>query len=608
VRWNWAVGAALAILFFAIGRLWFPRPVFAMRDLTHFAPALYAVGLFAAYAMLQAWMARRVSGPSLERWLRRDALALAFWLAWPLVWIVPRFLNVESLLSPEMTEKMLGKGFELPNRVMVYSMGFFYLGLICWKGLACFAFLHEIIATHRRTAHIGLLAMACLTFGFTAFWTCADYVATGDEPHYLLMAHSLAYDLDADLTNNVANEDYRAFRETLEMQAGRLFNHEIGFSLAIAPAYRLGGRTGAALFLALVAAATLLLTQIAVERLTGDARLALLATGAIGFLTPFHFYSSQIFPEMLAALLVAGGMALIVSPRFESPSRLVGLGGILFALPLVKARFALLSMSLVVCGIGMLRKYRKRALTTSFALGAAGLGLLFLVDLFVLDHPTYLPKARMAFHPLMGIYSMGDYWNFLLAGVLDRSSGFFIYGPVALLSLSGVALALRRNWVTALLVGQIALLYYFIKSPYWRAGWCPPGRYIVCIAPAATLFLAYGLDLTRGRWGRVLAWTLAILSAAIVFTLNLVLPLRYASPVGGGSPLLDILGKVTGLPLKSWTPTFQENSVSGYESWHDITVSPYNTWIASAVVAGFLALGWVRALRRSREQDAGVDA
>ena len=42
-------------------------------------------------------------------------------------------------------------------------------------------------------------------------WSGAQREPDGDEPHYLLIAHSLAYDLDTDLANNYAEEDSLTF-------------------------------------------------------------------------------------------------------------------------------------------------------------------------------------------------------------------------------------------------------------------------------------------------------------------------------------------------------------------------------------------------------------
>ena len=39
------------------------------------------------------------------------------------------------------------------------------------------------------------------------------FLLNGDEPHYLLVAHSLAFDGDIDLFNNLLQEDYRAFSD-----------------------------------------------------------------------------------------------------------------------------------------------------------------------------------------------------------------------------------------------------------------------------------------------------------------------------------------------------------------------------------------------------------
>ena len=40
-----------------------------------------------------------------------------------------------------------------------------------------------------------------------------SFLLTGDEPHYLLVAHSIAMDGDIDLGNNLANEDRRSFSD-----------------------------------------------------------------------------------------------------------------------------------------------------------------------------------------------------------------------------------------------------------------------------------------------------------------------------------------------------------------------------------------------------------
>src|SRR5207244_1908924 len=44
-------------------------------------------------------------------------------------------------------------------------------------------------------------------------WAAGHHPPDGDEPYNLLITHSLAYDFDADLTNNYAQGDWRYFMD-----------------------------------------------------------------------------------------------------------------------------------------------------------------------------------------------------------------------------------------------------------------------------------------------------------------------------------------------------------------------------------------------------------
>ena len=85
-------------------------------------------------------------------------------------------------------------------------------------------------------------------------WSAGHRQPDGDEPYYLLVTHSLATDFDADLTNNYAEEDWRSFMDrAIEPQPGdpmgpegeQYSRHNEMLPLALAPAYRLGGKMGA---------------------------------------------------------------------------------------------------------------------------------------------------------------------------------------------------------------------------------------------------------------------------------------------------------------------------------------------------------------------------
>ena len=85
----------------------------------------------------------------------------------------------------------------------------------------------------------------------------------GDEPFNLLITHSLAYDFDADLTNNYARGDWKHFMERpIEPQPGdprgphgEIYSrHNELLPLLLAPAYRLAGRIGALAMMAMLTA------------------------------------------------------------------------------------------------------------------------------------------------------------------------------------------------------------------------------------------------------------------------------------------------------------------------------------------------------------------
>ena len=95
--------------------------------------------------------------------------------------------------------------------------------------------------------HVGSRRMpaivAVIVFLFT--WTLTThgkYSASGDEPHYLIIAHSLVTDGDLDLANNYAQNDGRFFgHDGLDMgvhaipaRSGRVRSiHDVGLAVAL---------------------------------------------------------------------------------------------------------------------------------------------------------------------------------------------------------------------------------------------------------------------------------------------------------------------------------------------------------------------------------------
>ena len=127
----------------------------------------------------------------------------------------------------------------------------------------------------RRTLALWLLLFGvyAATIGLDAFGG-SDY--GGDEPHYLLAAHSIVHDGDVDVLDEYRSRAYadfypHALARTGSETEGRLNEpHGVGFPLLIAPAYAIGGPRGVELFLAAIAALAIALAYRLALRVAPD--------------------------------------------------------------------------------------------------------------------------------------------------------------------------------------------------------------------------------------------------------------------------------------------------------------------------------------------------
>ena len=138
---------------------------------------------------------------------------------------------------------------------------------------------------------------------------------SGDEPHYLIIAHSLLSDGDLRIENNHERSDYASFYGTVlpmhYLQRGRdgvIYSvHAPGLPALLLPFYAGGGQWGAMLAMALMAALAMV-AIFDVSRRVGSRGAALFASCAVAMTVPFVLQGSLIFSEMPAALLVAWTM------------------------------------------------------------------------------------------------------------------------------------------------------------------------------------------------------------------------------------------------------------------------------------------------------------
>ncbi len=373
-------------------------------------------------------------------------------------------------------------------------------------------------------------------------WSIRERAPDGDEPWFLLTTHSIAHDFDLDLANNYRDEDSLSFMPRAigpqpgdpEADDGTIRSrHGAVLQAAMAPAYRLGGRAGAMVVVAALAAlgAWLLLDLTA---FSPDARARLVAYATFSFAAPFLIYSQQIWAEVAAVLLavaafrwidrLAGGAWGPDSRSASTAARRVRRSDIpppedgrhraadwrvwlflalsLALLPAIKLRFALISAALALIFVLRLAPARRRR--GLVALAVAGVPAAALV----------LWSNRSVFGTVLGMHSWSELEVYRqpvstfalgLNGLFfDLAYGLVACAPIWLLLFPAAVAAWRRNRRLLLEVALIAVptLLLVASRREWYGGWSPPFRYGLVVLPFLALLLVPLFERRqRGRHG-----------------------------------------------------------------------------------------------------------
>ena len=396
-------------------------------------------------------------------------------------------------------------------------------------------------------------------------WQSEQRPPDGDEPYYLLITHSLAYDFDADLTNNYAEGDWAAFMDRpLEPQPGdpegprgQLYSrHNEALPLVLAPAYRLAGLWGALAMMAALAAAlawvTLRLARRYFPERPGG---ALLAWALMAFTPPLLLYSYQVWVEVPAALLSMLALDRILSfqgrPHWGwKPWLAVGLP--VLALPLVKIRFMLLAVPLVALAWWYAGRPRKPLILLSVALALVGGGILIHNQL-VFDNPLKIHQVEeleLNRYPVVAylLGATGLFW--------DSAFGLFASAPIWLLLLPAVILAAARRSrpLFDLLVFSGPYLAIVVPRNEWYGGWSPPFRYALVALPLLAVLLVPLLSRRRRAGARVLAAALGLATGALTL-LWLLEPGWTYNFADGRTYLLDYLSQRIGADTARFFPS-----------------------------------------------------
>lgn len=346
--------------------------------------------------------------------------------------------------------------------------------------------------------------------------THGTFAGSGDEPHYMMIAHSLGFDRDVDLANNYADATLigggtlEAGAHAVRREGALIPVHDIGMPAAFAPfivaAYLLATWLAAALPESVLDATKLnaslmlrhqvslmmaLLTGLLAREMywllldiSGRERRAFWWSLLFALTPPLLSHSFLFFTEIPSALLTLVALRRLLK---RDPTAIdTGIAGAAAgALLLVHIRNIGLVAGLVLMAMHARKTWRPRPLAWGVALLATFVVLRGIVTYALWGSLVTTPHARLAESWAIGPV-LGEAWTRASGLLLDREFGLIAYAPIYLLAAPG-ALLLRRYVPTTVLwpAGLYLLFVVLVVTNVhgWTGGWSPAARMVLPIAP-----------------------------------------------------------------------------------------------------------------------------
>lgn len=343
---------------------------------------------------------------------------------------------------------------------------------------------------------------------------------SADEPQYLLTALSLGTDLDLDISDEIANDEFRPFHEVnlnpqtvpLNEDGQRISPHDPLLPMVLALPMALGGWTAAKVALALIAGVSAATTLwVAVRRFGVDHRVAALVVGSAFVAPPLTAYANQVYPELPAGLCVVVGIAALTGPTHRRSTVLTMIAVV--ALPWLAVKYAPVAAVLAVALIVRLRSDRREQLGVVVTFAALGVVYLVLHQRIYGGWTVYAAGDHFVDGELLVVGRDPQYLarsRRLLGLLVDRGFGLGAWTPsLLLLPAALVGLIRRRSPHAALIVATCAVGWGVAT---WVAltmhGWWWPGRQVVVVVPLGVIALAVLADQLRALLWPIVAATL----------------------------------------------------------------------------------------------------
>jgi hypothetical protein len=350
----------------------------------------------------------------------------------------------------------------------------------------------------------------------------------GDEPHYLVISHSIAKDGDLNVFNQYARDEYREFIDIRLQHHARVgkgfkvwysYGHLPGMPLTLAPFFlvKLPNTdlySCVRIYLGLFGALLAIVVYLFSLRLWRSRSLALFITAVYTFTAPVFFYSLHIFAELQASLLVLSALYLLLFagiPRKQHIRTL--LAGLLLGISVFWGLKYAIFIFLFSAGLFVyfvIKKQPKRAILFvlfPFLLQVLFFGYLYYAygnfDPMSIYNGVMTPEQEQEYRSGIKHIPLQKRVETLLGILFDQRDGLLLYNPFYFLAFPGLILALRKfrhYWPHLLITSAGIAFILFLGYSTVRPGYCPQARYLV---PAAWLLMLFSVIYYRETGNRV---------------------------------------------------------------------------------------------------------
>lgn len=445
-------------------------------------------------------------------------------------------------------------------------IGLVYLGFLTAKSALLAAAL--LIQQRRRPATVLMLFFALTWFyGQFGAWYGPVHSIHGDEPHYLMMTHSIVHDGDINLFNQYQEKTYIQFnmnelepKQSDYRSGATIYSRGLGatFPMILAPAYAFGGMHGAQIFMILCTICLIIQLYLLLMRNLPNSQWVLAAVLLIASTHPVLTYSTLIYPDIPAALLIVTGLRVLQIHPLSRQGRSVSTWIFLISAGLLFLKFRYFIPVLLLLTPVIAREMRRirSAVVLTIALGTLA-GFYIVGDQWFFDGDLF-------FNRFGGVYQLQSYLptfqslKVVPGLLLDQESGFLFYAPLYLLVIAGLMMYRGKKdilyWVAVLGIPltTASLLGHFA----WHCLPTPPLRYMLPLLPPTALFLVTALKEMRKR-SIFYRWIINLFVCGSWFSIGVCVlnPERQINLADGSARFLEELTAVTGLPVPLFFPS-----------------------------------------------------